>query len=153
MRSGSRPISAPILISARCSRYILWIPEQVWQLWRRKNVIQWLRLGFSKGPNRVGVSPHLRTETDPVSEMLRFSSNYLESGRWTKSENLLILCVIHHRQNPIESTYTACPLFISLLRLPHTPYNYALKTTKTKLRGRSPQANYTDRATAACRRS
>jgi hypothetical protein len=24
---------------------------------------------------------------------------------------------------------------------------------KTKLRGRSPQANYTDRATAACRRS
>jgi hypothetical protein len=25
--------------------------------------------------------------------------------------------------------------------------------TKTKLRGRSPQANYTDRATAACRRS
>jgi hypothetical protein len=28
---------------------------------------------------------------------------------------------------------------------------YTLK--KTKLRGRSPQANYTDRATAACRRS
>jgi hypothetical protein len=26
-------------------------------------------------------------------------------------------------------------------------------TEKTKLRGRSPQANYTDRATAACRRS
>jgi hypothetical protein len=26
-------------------------------------------------------------------------------------------------------------------------------TKKTKLRGRSPQANYTDRATAACRRS
>jgi hypothetical protein len=25
--------------------------------------------------------------------------------------------------------------------------------TKTKLRGFSPQANYTDRATAACRRS
>jgi hypothetical protein len=25
--------------------------------------------------------------------------------------------------------------------------------TKTKLRGRSPQANYTDRATAVCRRS
>jgi hypothetical protein len=27
------------------------------------------------------------------------------------------------------------------------------KLTKTKLRERSPQANYTDRATAACRRS
>jgi hypothetical protein len=27
-----------------------------------------LRLALSKGPNRIGVSPHLRTETDPVSE-------------------------------------------------------------------------------------
>jgi hypothetical protein len=32
------------------------------------------------------------------------SSNSLESGRWTKSQNPLILFVIHHRQNPIEST-------------------------------------------------
>jgi hypothetical protein len=31
-------------------------------------------------------------------------TNYLESGRWTKSENPVILCVIQHRQNPIEST-------------------------------------------------
>jgi hypothetical protein len=38
------------------------------------------------------------------SETLCFSSNYLESGRWTKSETPLILCVTHHRQNPIEST-------------------------------------------------
>jgi hypothetical protein len=43
-------------------------------------------------------------ETDPVSEMSCFSSNYLESGRRTKSENPVILCVIHHRQNGIEST-------------------------------------------------
>jgi hypothetical protein len=28
-----------------------------------------------------------------------------------------------------------------------------LETDKTKLRGFSPQANYTDRATAVCRRS
>jgi hypothetical protein len=28
---------------------------------------------LSKGPNRVGVFPHLRTETDPVSETLCFS--------------------------------------------------------------------------------
>jgi hypothetical protein len=32
------------------------------------------------------------------------SSNSLESGWGTKSEHPLILCVIHHRQNPIEST-------------------------------------------------
>jgi hypothetical protein len=35
-------------------------------------VVQWLKLAFSKGPNRVGVSPHVRTETDPVSETLCF---------------------------------------------------------------------------------
>jgi hypothetical protein len=29
----------------------------------------------------------------------------LESGWWTKSENPSILCVIHHRQNPVESTW------------------------------------------------
>jgi hypothetical protein len=52
---------------------------------------QWSRLALSKGPNRVGVSPHPRTETDPVSETSCFSSNYLESGRWTKSENPVIL--------------------------------------------------------------
>jgi hypothetical protein len=32
-----------------------------------------------------------------------FFSNYLESGWWTKSETPVILCVIHHRQNSIES--------------------------------------------------
>jgi hypothetical protein len=29
---------------------------------------EWLRLALSKGPNRVDVSPHLRTAIDPVSE-------------------------------------------------------------------------------------
>jgi hypothetical protein len=68
----------------------------------------WLTLAFCKGPNRVGVSPHLRTDTDRVSETSCFSCNYLESGRWTKSGNPVILCVIHHRQNPIESTELCC---------------------------------------------
>jgi hypothetical protein len=31
-----------------------------------------LERALSKGPNRVGVVPHLRTETDPVSETLCF---------------------------------------------------------------------------------
>jgi hypothetical protein len=40
-----------------------------------------LRFALSKGPNRIGVSPHLRTETDPVSEtsclfFFHFSCNY-----------------------------------------------------------------------------
>jgi hypothetical protein len=29
---------------------------------------QWLGLALSKGPNRIGFFPHLRTETDPVPE-------------------------------------------------------------------------------------
>jgi hypothetical protein len=57
-----------------------------------------------KGDTYSVGSLHVRTETDPVSETSCFSSNYLESGRWTKSENPVILCVIHHHQNPIEST-------------------------------------------------
>jgi hypothetical protein len=51
------------------------------------SLVQWLRLVLSKGPNRVGVCPHVRTETDRVSETSCFPSNYLESGRWTRSEN------------------------------------------------------------------
>jgi hypothetical protein len=54
-------------------------------------LVQWLRLTLSKGPNRVCVSPHLRTETDPVSETSCLTSDSLESGRWTKSENPLII--------------------------------------------------------------
>jgi hypothetical protein len=70
-----------------------------------RKLVQWLRLALSNGPNRVGVSPHLRAETDPVSETSCFlPSNSLESGRWTKSENPLTLCVKHHRQNLIEYT-------------------------------------------------
>jgi hypothetical protein len=32
--------------------------------------VQRLRLALSKGPNKVFPTPHLRTETDPVSETL-----------------------------------------------------------------------------------
>jgi hypothetical protein len=35
-------------------------------------VVQWLRLALSKGPNRGSSLPHLRAETDPVSETLCF---------------------------------------------------------------------------------
>jgi hypothetical protein len=41
--------------------------------------------------------------SDPVSKTSCFYLLILESGRWTKSENPLILCVIHPRQNPKES--------------------------------------------------
>jgi hypothetical protein len=43
--------------------------------------------------HQQSVSPHLRTETDRVSETSSFSFNYLESGRWTKSENPVIILI------------------------------------------------------------
>jgi hypothetical protein len=52
---------------------------------------------------------------------------------------------------------TLSPCHLVLLWLKLVVYGLhsseALKKTKTKLRGRSPQPNYTDRATAPCRRS
>jgi hypothetical protein len=36
------------------------------------------------------------------------SSGILVSRRWTKSKNPVILCVTHHRQNPLESTDINC---------------------------------------------
>jgi hypothetical protein len=54
--------------------------------------VQWLRLALSKGPNRIGFFPHLRTETDPVSETSWFSLVcFLIPGRWIKSENPISL--------------------------------------------------------------
>jgi hypothetical protein len=51
---------------------------------------------------RVGVSPHLRTKTDPVPET--FCSLVFNTGQWTKSANPVILSAIPRRQNPSEST-------------------------------------------------
>jgi hypothetical protein len=68
-------------------------------------VVQWFRLALSKGPNWVYVfpPPHLRTETDPVSETSCFLfSTIPDDGK--NSQKPAILCVIHHRQNPLEST-------------------------------------------------
>jgi hypothetical protein len=71
----------------------------------KEKQVQWLRLTLSKGPNKIGFFPHLRTETDPVSETSCFSLVcFLIPGRWIKSKNPISLKVIHHRQNPIVTT-------------------------------------------------
>jgi hypothetical protein len=54
---------------------------------------------------------HMKTKTQPVSETVCFSS-YLElrtmdDGLWTQPTNPVILSVMHHRQNPLDSTYLA----------------------------------------------
>jgi hypothetical protein len=46
---------------------------------------------------------HLRTETDPVSETLWYFF-VIYTRRWIKSKiNLIVLYIIHHRQNPLKS--------------------------------------------------
>jgi hypothetical protein len=50
-------------------------------------VIQRLRLALSKVPNRVGDPPHLRTETEPVSETLCILvSRILDDGQSLKTQ-------------------------------------------------------------------
>jgi hypothetical protein len=64
----------------------------------RKTLLCWVpRLALSKGHKRImSSSPHLRTETDPISETCCFLV-FKNSGRWTHSRTLVILSVIHHR--------------------------------------------------------
>jgi hypothetical protein len=72
---------------------------------KQSNEYQYMELKRVGYRNRIGVSPHLRTETDSVSETSCFSFNYLESGRLTKSENPVILCleVYRYRTPTLES--------------------------------------------------
>jgi hypothetical protein len=91
--------------SLRSENWICFRPQVRGDTYSVKSLVQWFRLALSKGHTRVGVSPHLKTKTYPVSGTLCFTSNYLESGRWTKSKNPVILCVIHPRQKSIESTW------------------------------------------------
>jgi hypothetical protein len=49
----------------------------------------------------VSSPPHLWTETDPVSETSCFLFSRIPDD-W-KNPNPVILCAIHHRQNPLES--------------------------------------------------
>jgi hypothetical protein len=67
-----------------------------------KELVQRLRLVLSKRPNEVCYAAHLRTETDPVSEM-QCLPNFQNTGRRTKSKTPAIPSTIHHRQNPSGS--------------------------------------------------
>jgi hypothetical protein len=51
---------------------------------------------------------HLRMEIDPVSETSSFLI-FQNTGQWKKSKNPVILCIIHHHQNPLESTWHYIP--------------------------------------------
>jgi hypothetical protein len=94
---------------------VLQIPHSrlhsLWYIWYKRYKYNLIRNNSSPSP-----------EDQNRSRFRKFmfsSSNYLESGRWTKSKNLLILCVIHHRQNHTETVWFCWP---SLLL-----YNYPLQ--------------------------
>jgi hypothetical protein len=70
--------------------------------------IQWLRLALSKGPNWVGV---FFTHHPPFTwgqKQIQFPKRRVPSntGRWIKSRNPEIPCVIQHRHNPSETAYS-----------------------------------------------
>jgi hypothetical protein len=66
--------------------------------------VQWLTLDLSNGPNRLVVRlPSLEDGNRSSFRNAVFSSIY--NSEWqTKSRNPAILRVIHHRQNPLDST-------------------------------------------------
>jgi hypothetical protein len=80
-----------------------------------------------------------------------FSSSFIDSFIIVLRFFLSLIIYSFHQ---FLSTFLA--LFVSF-SIYYSPMSYFLKflplSLKTKLRGFSPQANYTDRATAACRRS
>jgi hypothetical protein len=68
------------------------------------SVLQWLRLALSKGPNWVGVfSPLSPKDGNRSSFRNVVFSSLLNTRRWKSPKSSVILCVIHHRQNPTES--------------------------------------------------
>jgi hypothetical protein len=52
---------------------------------------------------RCSFPPDLRKETSGFRKVV--FSNFFNTGQWTKSKNLVIPSVVHHRQNPLESRY------------------------------------------------
>jgi hypothetical protein len=104
--------SLSILVSGMCTVFIVYFP--VISLQRSlvsgiyiavvilRWVVLWLRLALSEGPNRVGVLPHLRTETDPVSQTL-CSLFFWNTGWWALSKNPVILSfIVYHLFQLIE---------------------------------------------------
>jgi hypothetical protein len=51
----------------------------------------------------------------------------------------------------IKTAYNSPLTWAKWFQLTFTPGSFNVQRTKTKLRGLSPRANYTDRATASCR--
>jgi hypothetical protein len=81
-------------VKYKCIHFLKWMTE-----YRTHRFVQRLRLTFSNGPSRVGVShPHLRTETDTVSETLCLLI-YLTTYE--------VPSVLHRRQNPLGSANSA----------------------------------------------
>jgi hypothetical protein len=57
-----------------------------------------------QGPNRVSYSSPEDANRSSFRKVV--FSRFFNTGRWIKSKNLVILSVIHHRQNRLESTAT-----------------------------------------------
>jgi hypothetical protein len=83
-------------VGSKCLHCDIWIFEKK----KKKNETCALLLSFSLAKTNI-------FRQNFFTELLG-SSNYLESGQWTKSKNPVILCVIQNRQNPIENVFSLC---------------------------------------------
>jgi hypothetical protein len=85
------------------------------------SVLRWWRLAISKGPNWVGVfPPHLRTETDPVSDTSYFlvfrilDNGHLHGEVWKPSNSECLLIVSLCKILPAENTVSTSVLVFLL---------------------------------------
>jgi hypothetical protein len=98
--------------------------------------VQWLRLALFKGPYRVGISPSSEDGNRYRFRNFVFSS-YLDFRTMDKA------------LKPSESSSS----LVCTVQTVYSDRHFIADGYKKKLHGLSPRANYTDRATAACRRS
>jgi hypothetical protein len=107
-------------------------------------------LQFLETPYQLEPPIHRLTRTD-----IQTAINHLNPKK--NPCYVLITCQIL-KELPIIGTKCLTQLFNAILLLNYFPTQWKVAQTililkKTKLHGLSPRANYTDRATAACRRN
>jgi hypothetical protein len=92
-------------------------------------------LGFRTLSIVLVLKNKLRAETDAVSETSCFSLVcFLIPGWWIKFKNPISLKVIHHRQNPIITTYVCvCVCETVIILMQQDAYKYNIKTISSHL--------------------
>jgi hypothetical protein len=144
------------VLETKRSFFIPWFTFY-WFFIRSMVTEEWLRFALFNGPNRVGVSlPSPEDGNRSSFRNVMFSNVYnagIIQGRasrdseccvviyWTPLSCQLSALLVLGSTQPLTENFFWDPIYLQAVII------------KKKLHGLSPRANYTDRATAACRRS